>query len=116
MPKFTEVPGNLTANAASSATFTCVTFAIPQPVTTWHRVSNIGVIEEIPGPHDNIYIDGNMLVIENVEYYRDRGIYTCSATNYVGSIEARFFFEVHGKKLFQVTEHSLLIMLLIVFL
>ena len=100
IPKFTEIPVNLTANAGGSATFTCVTFAIPAPVTTWHRITNTRVSEDIPGSHDNIHIDGNMLVIENVDYYRDGGIYTCNATNYVGNMEANVFLEVHGKKVY----------------
>ena len=96
-PKFTDVPVNLTVDAGNSATFTCITFAIPTPVITWHRATNAGNSEEVPGSHDNIHIDGNTLVIENVEYYQDGGTYICNATNYVGSIEASSFLEVYGK-------------------
>ena len=99
MPEIIQAPSSkITVTAGGMATFTCVAYAVPTPTITWHRLTNNNAtMETLPGGYSNIDIDGDMLLIEDAEYYRDEGYYVCRSTNYLQIVETVSFLKVYGK-------------------
>ena len=99
VPELIQAPSSkITVAAGGTAVFTCVAYAVPTPTITWHRLTNNNAtMETLPGAYSNINIDGNMLLIEDAEYYRDEGYYICRSSNYLQIVESVSFLKVYGK-------------------
>ena len=92
-----------TINDGSSAVFVCDALADPEHTISWTFTNNTGAVTAI-------FIDGNKysivanrsntrfgeLTVMNVDY-EDRGVYTCTATNSIGSDRASANLTVHGE-------------------
>jgi len=97
-PKFTETPENIVVTIGGTALLICSASAIPTPTITWHRIKNNNATNEmLPGPYSNIFIIGNTIVIENVQYLQDEGYYICRASNSLQMTDAISFVKVYGK-------------------
>jgi len=99
VPEFIQTPSSqIIVVAGGAAVFTCTSYAIPTPTITWHRLTNSNAtMETLPGRYSNLDINGDMLFIDNVEYYRDEGYYICRSTNYLQIVESVSFLKVYGK-------------------
>ena len=84
-------------NAGGSITLSCSATAIPQPTITWSRTTYYGTETLSQNSSENIMIDGNVLTVSNVQYYRDNGTYSCIAANSRGSNHSFAEVKVHGK-------------------
>ena len=96
LPRFINVPTNISASAENNVTFTCIAFAVPEPVISWSHTSLGGVKRNLTA-RANVQISGNTITIFNVEYYRDGGKYTCTATNIHGTTEVNAFLNLDCK-------------------
>ena len=96
-------------NNGSSAMFTCGALAIPPHEVYWIFTNASGVTSQIISTMDNMdttdyQINRDMnntdcfgtLTVTDVRYM-DRGVYTCNATNEIGSDLANATLTVHGK-------------------
>ena len=99
VPELIQAPSSkITVAAGGTAVFTCVSYAVPTPTITWHRLTNNNAtMETLPGGYSSIDIDGNTLLIEDAEYYRDEGYYVCRSSNYLQLVESVSFLKVYGK-------------------
>lgn len=99
VPEVIQAPSSkITVVAGGMTTFTCIAYAVPAPTITWYRLTNNNAtMETLPGRYSNINIDGNMLLIEEAEYYRDEAYYVCRSSNYLQIVETVSFLKVYGK-------------------
>ena len=90
-------------NNGSSAVFVCRALAFPNHIISWTFTDISGVVTESISSDSKYSIvdDRNInrfgeLTVVNVDY-RDRGVYTCTATNSIGSDMASANLTVHGE-------------------
>ena len=107
---FTGVPvivnpplDQFTINDGSSATFICDALAFPEHAISWTFTNISGVVTDIVIDDSKYSIVANRgttrfgeLTVMNVDY-EDRGVYTCTATNSIGSNRASANLTVHGE-------------------
>ena len=94
-------------NNGSSAVFTCGALAIPAHEVYWTFTNASGVTSPVISTQDNMNttkyqintVNGTTyfgtLTVTDVRY-EDRGVYTCNATNDIGSDLANATLTVHG--------------------
>ena len=80
-----------------SITFTCSATAVPVPLITWSRLTYNNKSEQLTISRGNVVVEGNMLTLDNVQYYQDTGNYSCMATNRQGISSTTIFLTVIGK-------------------
>ena len=85
-PRFTDIPTNISASAGNNVTLICTAFAVPEAIIVWSHTSLSGVERDL-NDRTNVQINGNTITISNVDYFRDGGKYTCTASNNHGSIK-----------------------------
>ena len=92
-----------TINDGSSAVFECDALADPEYTVSWTFTNNTGAVTEIVNDSSKYSIVFNRsitmfgeLTVMNVDY-EDRGVYTCTATNSIGSDRASANLTVHGE-------------------
>ena len=92
-----------TINDGSSVIFTCEALAIPEHTISWTFTNINGVMTDIASDDSKYSIVANRsatrfgeLTVMNVDY-GDRGVYTCTATNSIGSDRASANLTVHGE-------------------
>ena len=107
---FTGVPviidppfDQFTINDGSSATFLCDALAVPEHTISWTFTNISGVVTDIVIDDSKYSIVANHgttrfgeLTVMNVDY-EDRGLYTCTATNSIGSDKGSANLTVHGE-------------------
>ena len=104
VPTIATPPSNqFTINDGSSATFFCDALAFPEHTISWTFTNKSGVVIEIVSDGNKYSIVANRgttrfgeLTVMNVDY-EDRGVYTCTATNSIGSDRASANLTVHGE-------------------
>ena len=89
---------------SNTAVFECAVLAFPMHSVQWSFTNNFGdtaVIIDTDGVNDTKYEVGTglfsfgQLTIRDVQY-EDRGVYTCTAINVIGSDSASANLTVHG--------------------
>ena len=92
-----------TINDGSSAVFECDALAEPEHTISWTFTISTGAVTEIFSDGNKYSIVANCsttrfgeLTVMNVDY-EDRGVYTCTATNSIGSNRASANLTVHGE-------------------
>ena len=92
-----------TISDGSSATFFCDALAFPEHTISWTFTNISGVVTDIVSDDSKYSIVANHsttrfgeLTVMNVDY-EDRGVYTCTATNSIGSDRASANLSVHGE-------------------
>ena len=94
-----------TINDGSSAVFECDALAEPEHTISWTFTNSTGAVSEIFSGGNKYFINivanrGTFrygeLTVMNVDY-EDRGVYTCTATNSIGSSRASANLTVHGE-------------------
>ena len=107
---FTGVPviinpplDQFTINDGSSATFLCDALVAPEHAISWTFTNKSGVVTDIVSDGNKYSIVANRgttrfgeLTVMNVDY-EDRGLYTCTATNSIGSDKGSANLTVHGE-------------------
>ena len=91
-----------TINDGSSAVFVCDSLADPEHTISWTFTNNTGAVIELANNKIKYSIVSNdsttrfgELTVMSVDY-EDRGVYTCTATNSIGSDRASANLTVHG--------------------
>ena len=92
-----------TINDGSSAVFVCDALADPEHTISWTFTNISGAVTEILSDDSKYSIVADRsttrfgeLTVMNVDY-KDRGVYTCTATNSIGSVMASASLTVHGE-------------------
>ena len=92
-----------TINDGSSAVFECDALADPVHSISWTFTNNTGAVTEIFSDGNKYSIVANRsttrfgeLTVMNVDY-EDRGVYTCTSTNSIGSDRASANLTVYGE-------------------
>ena len=80
-----------------SITFTCSATAVPVPLITWSRLTYNNKSEQLTVSRGNVVVEGNMLTLNDVQYYQDTGNYSCTATNRQGISSTTNVLTVFGK-------------------
>ena len=107
---FTGVPviidppfDQFTIDDGSSATFLCDALAFPEHTISWTFTNKSGVVTDIVSDGNKYFIVADHsttrfgeLTVMNVDY-EDRGLYTCTATNSIGSDKGSANLTVHGE-------------------
>ena len=103
-PVFIDPPSDqFVINDGSSAVFLCDALADPEHTISWTFTNISGVVTDIvsDGSKYSVVSDSSTtrfgeLTVMNVDY-EDRGVYTCTATNSIGSVTASANLTVHGE-------------------
>ena len=92
-----------TINDGSSAVFVCDALADPEYTVSWTFTNSTGAVTKVSSDDSKYSIVANRsttrfgeLTVMNVDY-EDRGLYTCTATNSIGSDRASANLTVYGE-------------------
>uniref|UniRef100_A0ABM0MKZ6 Hemicentin-1-like n=1 Tax=Saccoglossus kowalevskii TaxID=10224 RepID=A0ABM0MKZ6_SACKO len=84
-PSFVTEPVSHTVEAGSPVTMTCTVTGVPDPYVTWLTPNN--VVYEVPsGEMNGISVSSDGIFYINNANINDAGVYTCTATNAVGTV------------------------------
>ena len=96
-------PMNQTVISGSSVSFTCGVHTFLEHNISWKFNNSEGTVIDIVYPGKYFFKDNytmttsfRELTVVNVDY-EDRGVYTCNATNSIGSVVASANLRVHGE-------------------
>ena len=111
-PVITNPPlDQFVVNDGSSAVFICIALAVPEHTISWTFTNSSGVVTDIVSDDSKYSIMANRsttrfgeLTVMNV-VYEDRGVYTCTATNSIGSDTASANLTVHGECSLRISNH-----------
>lgn len=88
VPFWLEAPNNTNAADSETARFKCQAGGVPEPKLQWFRNGQPLV------PNDRLKLNGNELIIENVQEITDTAVYQCNASNVNGYAFRDFYLNV----------------------